>query len=251
MRLNREQSFLEILMNILLWSERIGFVALALLITGVFVIRSGQLKIGLPVFGLGNLLAVLVVIGLVYCLITLTTSTIGLRAFIVLLLCALPTILTIKLFSTQHLYPGIHDITTDTVDPPVFHAAPEQRIKSDNSLEIKPESIRLQQEAYRDLAPITVTLNAAEAQRLATQTAESLNWVIYNNQLESGVLEAFDQTWLLGFKDDIVIRIRSVDEGSIVDLRSVSRRGRGDIGANTKRIRAFIELFKQNSTTAR
>ncbi|MEQ8804009.1 MAG: DUF1499 domain-containing protein, partial [Haliea sp.] len=62
---------------------------------------------------------------------------------------------------------------------------------------------------------------------------------------ESGYIEAVDSTAIMAFKDDIAIRVRAAAEGSVIDLRSVSRVGVGDIGANARRIRAFITAFSE------
>jgi uncharacterized protein (DUF1499 family) len=54
-------------------------------------------------------------------------------------------------------------------------------------------------------------------------------------------VEATDQTYFFGFKDDVAIRVSAIPDGSSrVDVRSVSRVGRSDIGTNAKRIRAFL-----------
>ena len=73
--------------------------------------------------------------------------------------------------------------------------------------------------------------------------AAGLGWDIYGNNPEIGLIEAVDTTLLYGFKDDIAIRIESRLGTTYVDLRSVSRVGVGDLGANAARIEAFIKAF--------
>ena len=84
-----------------------------------------------------------------------------------------------------------------------------------------------------------------EAFNRALQTAADLGWEVYHQDREAGVIEAVATTRIMGFKDDVVIRVRGSHDGAQVDLRSVSRVGEGDIGANAKRIRAFLEAFQQ------
>jgi uncharacterized protein (DUF1499 family) len=139
----------------------------------------------------------------------------------------------------------IHDITTDTKDPPTFTMAAQQRGTGSNPLEIDQTVIAQQQQAYPDLAPITSTLPIEEAYDLALQVATNMGWEIYHQDRSAGVIEAVETTRIMAFKDDIVIRLRSNTQGTLVDLRSVSRVGEGDIGANAKRIRAFREAFQQ------
>jgi uncharacterized protein (DUF1499 family) len=59
----------------------------------------------------------------------------------------------------------------------------------------------------------------------------------------AGIVEATATTFWFGFKDDVVVRIRETQQGSKLDLRSVSRVGQSDIGANAARIQTFIANF--------
>ncbi len=141
--------------------------------------------------------------------------------------------------------PRIHDITTDTRDPPTFTMAAQQRGAGSNPLEIDQTVIAQQQQAYPDLQTMVSALPLDEAYSLALQVATDLGWEIYHQDRNAGVIEAVDTTRIMAFKDDVVIRLRSNAQGTLVDLRSVSRVGEGDIGANAKRIRAFREAFQQ------
>jgi uncharacterized protein (DUF1499 family) len=60
-----------------------------------------------------------------------------------------------------------------------------------------------------------------------------------------GRIEATDTTFWFGFKDDIVIRVTPADNGSRVDIRSVSRVGKSDVGMNAKRIRKYLKELKR------
>ena len=121
--------------------------------------------------------------------------------------------------------------------------AMEQRPESANSLEIDPQAISAQQEAYPDVQTIRTSLDIEAAFDRAVAVAGDLGWDIYHQDRNAGVIEAVDTTRIMAFKDDIVIRVRSNAQGTKVDLRSVSRVGIGDIGANAKRIRAFQQAF--------
>jgi uncharacterized protein (DUF1499 family) len=123
--------------------------------------------------------------------------------------------------------------------------APQRRGYGANPLEIDADVIALQQAAYPDLQTLTSSLSIDEAFSRALQVATDLGWDIYHQDLNAGYIEAVDTTAIMAFEDDIVIRVRSNAEGTLLDLRSVSRVGEGDIGANAKRIRAFAEAFQQ------
>ncbi|MCB1844140.1 MAG: DUF1499 domain-containing protein, partial [Halioglobus sp.] len=142
-------------------------------------------------------------------------------------------------------YPRIHDITTDTADPPRFVKAPELRGEAANPLTLTDEEIILQKAAYPDLQTLrTAGMTIDDAYSRALQVALMLGWEVYHQDRAAGVIEAVDTTRLMAFKDDIVIRVRGNAQGAYLDLRSVSRVGQGDIGANATRIRNFIEAFK-------
>jgi uncharacterized protein (DUF1499 family) len=79
----------------------------------------------------------------------------------------------------------------------------------------------------------------------AVQVATAMGWDIYLQDRNAGIIEAVDTTAVMGFRDDIVIRVRTNEEGALVDLRSVSRVGVGDLGANAKRIKAFLDAVQQ------
>ena len=156
-------------------------------------------------------------------------------------------ILTGCYFATMVSAPVIHDITTDTVDVPKFRAAIELRGSDSNSLTVKPSVIAEQVGAYPSIQTITSSLEPAKALALAVATAEQLGWTVHFIDRENGMIEAYETTKLWRFVDDVVIRVKAVGELTHVDLRSVSRVGSGDLGANAKRIQRFTELFSQQS----
>ena len=140
--------------------------------------------------------------------------------------------------------PMIHDISTDTDDPPVFDQARQLRTPRENSLAYGGTSVAQQQHrAYPDIKPIFDDLNREEALKRVVQVVLGLNWTLVNADFDTGIVEAFDTTRVFGFVDDIVIRVRTRGSGSRTDIRSVSRVGLGDAGMNAARIRRFIAAF--------
>jgi uncharacterized protein (DUF1499 family) len=136
--------------------------------------------------------------------------------------------------------PPIHDITTDTDDPPRFVGVLARRAGAANPPEYAgAETAAQQKQAYPDLLPIAVPEPPERAFERARAAAESLGWEIVAAEPSEGRLEATATTRWFGFEDDIVVRIRPGPAGSVVDVRSKSRVGRSDVGANAARIRAF------------
>lgn len=137
--------------------------------------------------------------------------------------------------------PPIHDITTDVADPPAFVALLEARNQSPNGAAYGGPAIAAQQQkAYPDVKPLVIAAPPAEAMQKALDAARSMGWEVRASDTDSGRLEATATTTWFGFKDDVVVRIRPQGTGSRVDVRSVSRVGVSDVGANAKRIREFL-----------
>jgi uncharacterized protein (DUF1499 family) len=140
--------------------------------------------------------------------------------------------------------PRIHDITTDFAEPPAFHAVIPLRPAGSNSLDYDdPRVAALQAAAYPDIAPVLTPFPPDRAFELAKALAHGYRWEVVREDPAAGEIEAVDTTLWFGFKDDISIRIRPHGDGSRVDIRSVSRVGLSDAGANARRIRRFIADF--------
>ena len=137
--------------------------------------------------------------------------------------------------------PPIHDITTDTEKPPAFVAVLPLRKDAPNTVEYGGAELAAQQKkGYPDIAPATLPLPPRATFELALALARASGWEIVAAVPEDNRIEATATTDWFGFKDDIVIRIRPAAGGSRVDMRSVSRVGRSDLGANARRIREFM-----------
>ena len=138
--------------------------------------------------------------------------------------------------------PMIHDITTDTETPPAFVAILPLRAGAPNSADYGgPEIAAQQRTGYPDLKPLTLQIPPAQAFTHALEAARSMGWEIAANEPTEGRIEATDTTFWFGFKDDVVVRITPAGSGSRIDVRSVSRVGRSDVGTNAKRITAYLE----------
>ncbi len=223
---------------------KLALLCLALAPLAVLAVRLGlNFKIGLLVFAASCVLALVVIIVLVIVILLPRYQQHRRVALMNLLPAIPPALLIVVVLISSGEYPAIHDITTNTDDPPVFDIAVERRGAEANSIDIKPESIAIQLKHYPDLSTIESSLSPSDAFSRAAEVAIELNWQIYNSDPRNGMLEAAYTSFWFGFTDDVVIRIRPTASGTEIDLRSVSRVGRGDLGANAKRIRAFTQLF--------
>ena len=147
--------------------------------------------------------------------------------------------------------PMIHDITTDTENPPIFVSILALRKDAPNSaIYGGPEIAAQQHAAYPDIRPLVSDTPPAQAYERARSVAHQMCWKIVDDNPAEGRIEATATTRWFGFKDDVVIRISpSADNGSRVDIRSVSRVGLSDVGTNTQRIRSFLKKFAEASKT--
>jgi uncharacterized protein (DUF1499 family) len=140
--------------------------------------------------------------------------------------------------------PAIHDISTDLENPPQFQAVIPLRAEAPNSLERPPQLAVLQREGYPDLAPVTLSIPPKEAFTRALAVAQAKGWEIVTADESTGRIEATDTTRWFGFKDDVVVRLTTWGTGTRVDVRSVSRVGRSDIGTNARRIENYLDSLQ-------
>jgi uncharacterized protein (DUF1499 family) len=143
--------------------------------------------------------------------------------------------------------PPIHDITTDTEDPPAFETILPLRAQAPNPASYGGPAIAAQQQdAYPDIVPADYPVTTDRAFEAAFAAAREMDWDIVATDQAAGRIEAIDRTFWFGFIDDIVIRVRPTDAGSRIDVRSVSRVGVSDMGKNAARVRAYLaELEEQ------
>ena len=144
-------------------------------------------------------------------------------------------------------YPPIHDVSTDTVNPPQYVAVLPLRADAPNSVvygearNTTPETLAaMQTEAYPDLVPRVINEPPDVVFQRALAAVDEMGWELVAAVPEEGRIEATATTFWFRFKDDVVIRITPTAEGAVVDARSLSRVGLGDVGTNAKRLRAFF-----------
>ena len=150
--------------------------------------------------------------------------------------------------------PPIHQVTTDTIDPPTFDAIIALRPPGTNSLAYDPEQpvaggttlAEAQRGAWPELVTYRSSLDPEAALERATRVLEEMGLEIVNADAEAGIVEATDTTLWFGFKDDLVVRVRGDGDGASVDVRSISRVGVADLGVNAKRVLRFLDRFAAN-----
>ena len=144
--------------------------------------------------------------------------------------------------------PPIHDITTDTENPPEFEAVLPLRADAPNPAEYGGSEVAEQQLGfYSDLKPLILSSSPDAAFDLALAVAEDMGWEIVAAEEAEGRIEATATTGWFGFKDDVVVRLTPVEAGTRVDVRSVSRVGRSDVGTNARRIVEYLRKLESSA----
>ena len=140
--------------------------------------------------------------------------------------------------------PPINDITTDLENPPQFAPSSVVPEYAGRDMSYPPEFVAVVREHYPDLKPIDLPDPPAVAYGQALAVAEALGWEIVASDPHGLVFDARDVTALFRFVDDVTVRVVPRGTGSRIDVRSKSRDGRGDLGANAARIEAFAQEIR-------
>ena len=168
------------------------------------------------------------------------------------LVCAILALIAVgmpvSMMSKASAVPPIHDITTDVTNPPEFVAIAPLREGAPNSVAYEGGDVTKQQiEAYPEIKTQLLPQPVNEVYMAAEKAIEALGWERVSDGALPNTLEATDTTTWFGFKDDIVVRVRPATGGARVDVRSVSRVGLGDLGANAARVREFLRRLRAAS----
>ena len=232
------------------WSRRLALFALTVLAFGLALGQSARLDVPgtIGVVGSGFLLAIAAIGLAILAFVTIWRSGrsgLGRALFALMLsfgLLAWPAWLSLAAFRL----PAINDVTTDLADPPAFSrsraalAARSGHVPPPSA----PETRAAQARAYPSIAPISLDIGVDAAFALVGKAAarrgfEVIDAVAPGGRTGAGRIDAISRTALLRFPDDVTIRVRPLAAGTRIDLRSVSRYGRFDFGANARRIRDF------------
>jgi hypothetical protein len=248
------------------WARRIALFSLAATFIAIIIVRSGALDI-VPAL---STLAGALVLAVVAILLALGAGVSiwreglagGRQAVTALLigfaLIAYPLYLGVK---ARNL-PAIYDITTDPIDPPQFDAIARLRPRDANPVTYAGlYAAEQQHNAYSDIEPDDTNSSPQEAYDAAMKVITKRKWRVVDarppqgslpapaprgaaaqvSTARDGIIEAVARTPILGFRDDVVVRIRATADGARIDVRSASRYGRHDLGSNAARVRNLID----------
>lgn len=230
------------------WLKRLSILAvlgfpLAVLGTrlGLFDFRVGFSILTYTVYLAGAVLLV----GLIVSFMLRQSNPAGSKAAVVgVLLSLIPLVFIGSQVVTARSVPPIHNISTDTVNPPSFDKIVALRGDSANPHIYDAVALaELQAAAYPKVTTMLTSDSLDEAHAKALAAVSALGWELVNDDRAKGIIEATETTAIWAFKDDVIIRIALKGKQTAVDLRSVSRVGQSDLGANAKRIKRFFSSY--------
>ena len=144
--------------------------------------------------------------------------------------------------------PAIHDITTDPIDPPRFDALARLRTGDGANTAVYAGlySAEQQRQFYPDIEPIELEISVDRAYAIALQLVNKRKWLVIDERAPQpprriGRIEAVARSPIMGFREDIAIRVVPDGEDSRVDIRSASRYFESDLGSNAARVAKLIE----------
>ena len=102
-----------------------------------------------------------------------------------------------------------------------------------------------QRAAYPDVGPLGTNATVQAAYDAALAVVNKRRWRIVDARApqagrREGRIEAVARTPIMGFRDDVVIRVRAEPDGARIDARSSSRYGSFDFGTNAARVRGLM-----------
>ena len=237
------------------WARRLAVFAIAVAVLAIVVLRAGFVEVG-P--GLATFAAALVIAAIALLLAIGAFVVIwreGVNGFgyaflalgIAVALLAYPAYLAI---STYHL-PALADITTDPSDPPRFEAIARVRPREANPVAYRADAFGQRQRlAFHDIEPLELAVTPVQAYNAALTVVSKHRWSVVEARAplagrRDGNIEAVARTPIMGFRDDVAVRVRAIPNGARIDIRSASRYGKRDFGTNAARVRSLSEEIEE------
>jgi uncharacterized protein (DUF1499 family) len=238
-----------------IWSRRIAGFALVACFLAIIVVRSGLLEIWPALATFAGALAIAVIallLALAAFVVIWIEGSAGMGAAlgamaISLAILAYPAYLGLKAYRL----PWIHDITTDPIDPPRYEALSRLRPRDANPIDYAGlYTAEQQRKAYPDVGPLGTNATPQAAYDAVLAVVNKRRWRVVDARApqagrREGRIEAVARTPIMGFRDDVVIRVRAEPDGTRIDARSSSRYGTSDFGANASRVRGLMSDIEE------
>ncbi|MFT4115888.1 DUF1499 domain-containing protein [Bradyrhizobium sp.] len=234
------------------WARNLAVFAVVAVVVSIIIVRFGFLEIkpALATFFGGLAIAALsILFGLAGFAAIWQNGSRGMaRILVAFLIAALILAYPAYLGLQYRKLPAIHDITTDPIDPPRFDALARLRTGDGANPAVYAGlySAEQQRQFYPDIEPIELEITAERAYAIALQIVTKRKWLVIDERAPQpprriGRIEAVARTPIMGFREDVSIRVVPDGDDSRVDIRSASRYFESDLGSNAARVTKFID----------
>jgi uncharacterized protein (DUF1499 family) len=234
------------------WARNLAVFSVVAVVVSIIVVRFGFLEIkpalatffgGLAIAGLS------ILVGLAGFAAIWQNGTRGMgRILFAFLINALVLAYPAYLGLQYRRLPAIHDITTDPIDPPRFEALARLRTGEGTNTAVYAGlySAEQQRRFYPDIEPVDLEIPAERAYAIVLRIVNKRKWLVIDERAPQpprriGRIEAVARTPIMGFREDVSIRVVPDGDNSRVDIRSASRYFESDLGSNASRISKFID----------
>jgi uncharacterized protein (DUF1499 family) len=234
------------------WARNLAVFSVVAVVVSILIVRFGflEMKPALATFfGALSLAGLSILIGFAGFAAIWQNGTRGMaRILLALLIDALVLAYPAYLAVQYRRLPPIHDITTDPIDPPRFEALARLRTGEDTNTAVYAGlySAEQQHKAYPDIEPVSLEISVDRAYAIALKLVNKRKWLIIDERPPQpprriGHIEAVARSPIMGFREDVAIRVQPDGEDSRVDIRSSSRYFESDLGSNAARISKFVD----------
>jgi uncharacterized protein (DUF1499 family) len=234
------------------WARNLAIFSVVAVVVSILIVRFGFLEVKPAIatfFGALGCAGLSILIGLAGFAAIWQNGTRGMSRILLAFVIAAAVLAYPAYLAYQYRkLPPIHDITTDPIDPPRFEALARLRSGDGANTAVYAGlySAEQQRQAYPDIEPVQLEIPVDRAYAIALRLVNKRKWLVIDERApqlprRTGTIEAVARTPIMGFREDVAIRVTPDGEDSRVDIRSSSRYFESDLGSNASRISKFID----------
>jgi len=234
------------------WARNLAVFSVVAVLVSILIVRFGFLEVKPAIatfFGALGLAALSILISFAAFAAIWQNGTRGMtRILLALVIDVVVLAYPAYLFTRYRKLPPIHDITTDPIDPPRFEALARLRSGDGANTAVYAGlySAEQQRQAYPDIEPVELEIPVERAYALTMRLVTKRKWLVIDERPPQpprriGRIEAVARTPIMGFREDVSIRVQPNGEDSRVDIRSSSRYFESDLGSNAARVTKLID----------
>jgi len=234
------------------WARNLAVFSVVAVVVSILIVRFGflEMKPALATFfGALGCAALSIMVSLAAFAAIWQTGSRGMsRILLALLIDAAVLAYPAYLALQYRKLPPIHDVTTDPINPPRFEALARLRSSDGANTAVYAGLYSAEQQrlAYPDIEPVELEIPVNRAYAITLQLVNKRKWLVIDERAPQperpiGRIEAVARTPIMGFREDVSIRVTPNGEDSRVDIRSSSRYFESDLGSNATRIAKLID----------